>query len=65
MRLLFDLNKSANFHLFKNAFKELAEKHQILIYANKKVVLFALLKTSTHNYYVLKYSNRRNGLFNA
>lgn len=60
MRILFDLNHPAHFHLLKNAINELKRKgHQIWITARKKDVLLDLLDINIQEYILLDKSKNK------
>jgi uncharacterized protein len=65
MKLLFDLNHPAHFHLFHYVVKELSLRHEVLITAKKKDVLLDLLSKTDFNYKVLETKERKSGLIHS
>jgi predicted glycosyltransferase len=60
MKILFDLNHPAHFHLFKNSIFELKKKnYKIWITAREKDVLLDLLESSGFSYILLRKTNHK------
>ncbi|MBN2395601.1 MAG: DUF354 domain-containing protein [Candidatus Atribacteria bacterium] len=63
MKLLFDLNHPAHFHLFRFVIDDLASSNTIIITAKEKDVLLSLLRRNGFMPIILQAEKRRAGLF--